>query len=90
MSLIVLDSFIGVNKKCYPQTLFKKCEYKIKKNELENLTNDDLDPSSSGSESNESDNESDNGSDNGPVNQSENGSDNESDNDESNGYFVKN
>ena len=49
----------------------EECEYEIKKNKMENLINDDLDPSSSY--------ESDNGSDN--------GSDNESDNDESNDLF---
>ena len=69
----MLDSVIKVNKKYYPQTLVEKCKYEIKKNKMENLINDDLDPISS---DNESDNESDNGSD---IE-----SDNESDNDESN------
>ena len=39
---------------------FSGCNYEIKKNKMENLINDDLDPSSS----DESDNEFDHGSDN--------------------------
>ena len=53
----MLDSVIRVNKKYYPQTLLEECKYTIKNNKMENLINDDLDPSSS----NESDNESENG-----------------------------
>ena len=60
LSLIVLHSVIRVNKKHYPQTLLEERKYEIKKNKMENLINDDLDPSSS----DESDSESDNGSDN--------------------------
>ena len=60
LSLITLDFVIRANKKYYPQTLLEECKYKIKKNKMENLINDDLDPSSS----DESFNESDNGSDN--------------------------
>ena len=57
----MLDSVIRVNKKYYPQTLLEECKYKIKKNKMENLINDDLDLSSCDNESNnESDNESDN------------------------------
>ena len=44
----------------YPQTLLEECQHEIKKNKMENLINDDLDPRSS----DESDSESDNGSDN--------------------------
>ena len=55
----MLDSFIRANKKYYPQTLLEECKYEIKKNKMENLINDDLDPSSS----DESHNESDDGSD---------------------------
>ena len=51
----MLDSVIRVNKKYYPQTLLEECKYKIKKNKMENLINDDLDSNSS---DNESDNES--------------------------------
>ena len=57
LSLIMLDSVIRVNKKCYPQTLLEECKYVIRKNKLENLINDDL------SSYDESDNESDNESD---------------------------
>ena len=54
---MMIDFVIRLNKKCYPETLLEACKYEIKKNKMENLINDDLDPSSS-------DNESDNGSDN--------------------------
>ena len=54
LSLIVLESFIIVNRKYYPQTLLKQRKDIIKKNKMENLINDDLDLSSS---DNESDNE---------------------------------
>ena len=64
LSLIMLDFVIRVNKKYYPQTLLEECKYKIKKNEIENLVNDDLDSSSSDEFDNESDNKSDNESDN--------------------------
>ena len=63
LSLIMLDSVIRVNKKYYPQTLQEERKYKIKKNKMENLINDDLDPSSS-------DNESDNDSNSAPNNES--------------------
>ena len=65
--MIILDSVMRVNKRYYPQTLLEECQYTIKKNNMENLINDDLDPSSS----DESDNESENGFDN----ESDNGSD---------------
>ena len=45
-SLIMLDSVFRVNKKYYPQTLLEECKYTIKENKMENLINDDLDPSS--------------------------------------------
>ena len=57
--MIMLGSVIRANKKYYPQTLLEECKYEIKKNKMENLISDDLDPSSS----DESDNEFDNGSD---------------------------
>ena len=57
LSLIMLDSVIRANIKYYPQTLAEECKYTIRKNNVENLINDDLDPSSS-------DNESDSASDN--------------------------
>ena len=60
----MLDSVIRVNKKLYLQTLLKECKYEIKKNEMENFINDDLDPSSSDESDNKSVNESDDGPDN--------------------------
>ena len=65
LSLIMLDSVIGVNKKYYPQTLLEECKYVIRKNEMEDLINDDLNLSSC----DESDNESDNDGDNKSVNE---------------------
>ena len=63
--LIMLDSAIRVNTRYYPQTLLEECKYEIKRNKMENIINDDLDPSSSDDESdNESDNESDKEADN--------------------------
>ena len=41
----------------------EECKYEIKKNKMENLINDDLDPSSYDESDNESDNETDNESD---------------------------
>ena len=67
LSLIMLVSVIRVNKKYYPQTLLEECKYEIKNNEMENLINDDLDPSSS----DESDNESENRFDNESKNESD-------------------
>ena len=64
LSLIILDSVIRANKKYYPQPLLEECKYKIRKNKMENLINDDLDLSSSDESDNESGNEFDNGSDN--------------------------
>ena len=61
----MIDSVIRVNKKYYPQRLLNECKYKIKKNKMENLINDDLSLSSSDNESDsESDIEYDNISDN--------------------------
>ena len=56
----MLDSVIRANKKYYPQTLLEECQYERKKNKMENLTNDDLDLSSSDEFDNKSDNETDN------------------------------
>ena len=63
----MLDSVI-TDKKYHPQTLLEECKYEIKQNRMENLINDDLDPSSSDHFDSESDN----------------GFDNECDNDDSN------
>ena len=48
--LIMLDSVIRINKKCYHQTLLQEYKYVIKNNKIENLINDDLDLSSSDNE----------------------------------------
>ena len=64
LSLIMLDSVITANKKYYSQTLLEECKYETKKNKIENLINDDLDPHSSDESDSESDNEFDYGSDN--------------------------
>ena len=64
-SFITLDSVIKVNKKYNPQTLLEECKYEIKTSKMENLVNDDLEPSLSDDETeNDSDSESDNDSDN--------------------------
>ena len=57
MSLIMLDSVIRANKKHYPQTLLEKCKCEMKKTEMKNIIDNDLDPSSS---DNETDNEANN------------------------------
>ena len=59
----MLGSVIRANKKYYPQTLLEEWKYEIKKGKMENLINDDLDPSSSDKPDNESGNKFDNGSD---------------------------
>ena len=61
--MIMLDSLIRANEKYYPQILLEECKYEIKKKKMENLINDDLDPSSSDESDNGSDNELDSGSD---------------------------
>ena len=43
----MLDSVIKANKKYYPQTLLEECKYETENNKIENLINNDLDPSSS-------------------------------------------
>ena len=40
--LITLNFVIRANKKYYPQTLLDECKYKIIKNKMKNLINDDL------------------------------------------------
>ena len=47
LSLVMLDSVIKVSKKYYPQTLLEECKYEIKKTEMKNLINDNLDLSPS-------------------------------------------
>ena len=58
--MITLDSAIRANKRYYPQTLLEECKYEIKTNKMENLINDDLDPSSPDKSGNGCDNEFDN------------------------------
>ena len=59
----MLYSVIRVHKKYYPETLLEERKYTIKKTELENLINGDLDPSWSDKSENGFDNESENESD---------------------------
>ena len=60
----MLDSVIKANKRYYPQILLEECKYKITRNKVENIYNDDLDSSLSDSSETEFDHLSDNGSDN--------------------------
>ena len=53
----MLNSVIKARKKYYPQTFLEECKYEAKRTKMENLTNDELESSSS-------DDESDNASDN--------------------------
>ena len=64
----MLDFFIRVNKKYYPQTVLEECKYKITRNKMENLINEDLDSSSSDDSDSEFDNGCDSGSDDGESN----------------------
>ena len=57
LSLVMLDSVIKVSKKYYLKTLLEGCKYEIKKTEMENLINDNMDLNSS---DDETDSESDN------------------------------
>ena len=63
LSLIIFGPAIRVNKIYYSQTFLEECKHEIKKNKMENLINDDLDPSLFDESDNGSDNESDNESD---------------------------
>ena len=56
----MLGSVIRANKKYYPQILLGECKDEIKKNQMENLINYDLDPSLSDESDSESGNESNN------------------------------
>ena len=56
LSLIRLDFVIRANKKYYSQTLLEECKFEIKKNKMENLINNDLDPRSSDESDNKTDN----------------------------------
>ena len=52
----MLDYVNRSNKKYYPHTILKEFEYKTKKSKMENLINDDFNPSSSDVSDNESEN----------------------------------
>ena len=54
----MLDSVIRANKKYYPHTLLEERKHGIKKNKMESLINDDLDPRLSDESDNEYYNES--------------------------------
>ena len=62
--MIILDSVTRANTKYYPKTFLEECKFEIKKNKMENLINDDLDPSSFDEFGNKPDNEFDNESEN--------------------------
>ena len=72
LSSIMLDTVVRVNKKYYTLTLSGEGKHEIKKAKMENLINDELEPSSS----DESDNESNNKSKK-PSKKSDNETDNE-------------
>ena len=40
--MLIINNFIRVNKKYYPQTLLEGCKHVIRKNKMENLINNDL------------------------------------------------
>ena len=66
LSIIMLDSVVKAKKKYYPQTFLEECKYEPKKIKMQNLTDDDLEKSSSDESDNEDDNdemESDNDND---------------------------
>ena len=50
-SMIMLDSIIKANKKCYPETLLEECKYEQKRIKIENLIDDGLEKSESDSDS---------------------------------------
>ena len=57
LSIIRLDSVFKVKKRYYPQTLLEECKYQIKKTEIENLLDDNLEKGSSDESDNETDND---------------------------------
>ena len=58
LSIMILDSVIKAKKKYYPQTLLEECKYEPKKIKMENLTDDNLEKSSSDESDSEADNDS--------------------------------
>ena len=59
----MLDSVIRANQKHYPKTLLEERKYKIRKNKMENLINDNLDLSSSDESDNNNNNNNNNSND---------------------------
>ena len=51
LSVITLESFIKVNKKYHPQIFLDERKYEVKNKKIENLINDDLELTSSDSDS---------------------------------------
>ena len=45
-----VSSVVKARKKCNLNTLLEECKYEIKKTKMENLINDDLEPSSTNDE----------------------------------------
>ena len=52
LSIIMINSVTKVNKKYYPQTLLKECNYAQEKINIENYINEDLENSESDRDSN--------------------------------------
>ena len=50
LSIIMLDSVIKANKKCYPETLLEECKYIQEKIKTESDTDEDLRKSDSNDE----------------------------------------
>ena len=65
----MLDSVVKVKKKYYPQTLLEERKQEPKKIKMENLTDDDLDKSSSDESDNDSNNETESEDDNDESNE---------------------
>ena len=53
----MLNSFVKIEKKYYPQTLLEECKYETKKIKMENLINDELKAGSSDDETDETESE---------------------------------
>ena len=53
LSIILIDSVIKTNKKCYLQTLLEECKYVQEKIKTENYTDEELEESESDSDSND-------------------------------------
>ena len=51
LSIIMIDSVIKANEKCYPQTLLEECKYIQEKIKTENYINEDLEKSELDSDS---------------------------------------